>query len=108
MEFIWAIIIGLIAGAIAKLLMPGKDPGGFIITALLGIAGSLLATFVGRMLGWYDGNDGAGGTMHLAAERIFQEVGAKVKAAPFVGFALPRLSSVAKETSSSCILAGSS
>jgi uncharacterized membrane protein YeaQ/YmgE (transglycosylase-associated protein family) len=60
MEFIWAIIIGLIAGAIAKLIMPGKDPGGFIITALLGIAGSLLATFVGRMLGWYDGNDGAG------------------------------------------------
>lgn len=50
---LWAIIIGLIIGAIAKLLMPGRDPGGFIITILLGIAGSLIAGFLGRSLGWY-------------------------------------------------------
>lgn len=56
-----ALITGLIVGAIAKLLMPGKDPGGFIITILLGIAGSFVATFLGRALGLYrDENTGAG------------------------------------------------
>jgi uncharacterized membrane protein YeaQ/YmgE (transglycosylase-associated protein family) len=54
------IIFGLIVGAIAKLLMPGRDPGGFIITMLLGIAGAVLGGFVGRALGWYGPNDGAG------------------------------------------------
>jgi uncharacterized membrane protein YeaQ/YmgE (transglycosylase-associated protein family) len=54
------IIIGGIAGAIAKLLMPGKDPGGCIITILLGIAGALLAGFIGRSVGWYGPNEGAG------------------------------------------------
>jgi uncharacterized membrane protein YeaQ/YmgE (transglycosylase-associated protein family) len=55
------IVIGLIAGGIAKLLMPGKDPGGCIITILLGIAGALLAGFLGRAIGWYGpGDDGAG------------------------------------------------
>ena len=54
------IIIGGIAGAIAKLLMPGKDPGGCIITVLLGIAGALLAGWLGKMIGWYDTNEGAG------------------------------------------------
>ena len=54
------IAIGLVAGAIAKLLMPGKDPGGCIITILLGIAGALLAGFLGRAVGWYEGNEGAG------------------------------------------------
>ena len=54
------IVIGLLAGGIAKLLMPGKDPGGCIITILLGIAGALLAGFLGRALGWYEGNEGAG------------------------------------------------
>lgn len=57
MSILWTLIIGLIVGAIAKLLMPGKDPGGIIITMLLGIAGSFLATFLGRALGWY--RDGA-------------------------------------------------
>ena len=47
------IVVGLIVGAIAKLLMPGRDPGGIIITMLLGIAGSLVAGFVGRAAGWY-------------------------------------------------------
>ena len=54
------IVIGGIAGAIAKLLMPGKDPGGCIITILLGIAGALLAGFLGRAVGWYEPGDGAG------------------------------------------------
>ena len=54
------IIIGGIAGAIAKFLMPGKDPGGCIITILLGIAGALLAGWLGNAIGWYDTNEGAG------------------------------------------------
>jgi uncharacterized membrane protein YeaQ/YmgE (transglycosylase-associated protein family) len=56
---VW-IVIGGIAGAIAKLLMPGKDPGGCIITILLGIAGALLAGFVGKTVGWYNEGEGAG------------------------------------------------
>ena len=54
------IVIGGIAGAIAKLLMPGKDPGGCIITILLGIAGALLAGVLGKTIGWYDAGEGAG------------------------------------------------
>ncbi len=60
MGIIGAIIIGLIAGIIAKFLMPGRDPGGFIITILLGIAGAFVATFLGQSIGWYGPNDGAG------------------------------------------------
>ncbi len=60
MHILWAIIIGFIAGAIAKLLMPGRDPGGFIVTTLLGIVGAIIATWLGRAIGWYGPNDGAG------------------------------------------------
>jgi len=60
LAFIWAIIIGFIAGVIAKFLMPGRDPGGFIITTILGIGGALVATWLGRSLGWYGANQGAG------------------------------------------------
>jgi len=59
------IIFGIIVGAIAKLLMPGRDPGGFIVTMLLGIAGAVLGGFLGRSLGWYGPNDGAGFFMSL-------------------------------------------
>jgi uncharacterized membrane protein YeaQ/YmgE (transglycosylase-associated protein family) len=62
---LWAIIIGLIVGALAKLIMPGKDPGGIIVTILIGIAGSLIATFLGRALGWYRPGEGAGFIMSL-------------------------------------------
>jgi uncharacterized membrane protein YeaQ/YmgE (transglycosylase-associated protein family) len=62
---LWAIIIGLIVGALAKLIMPGKDPGGIIVTILIGIAGSLIATFLGRALGWYRQGEGAGFVMSL-------------------------------------------
>ena len=55
MEFIWMLIIGLIAGAIAKAIMPGKDPGGIIITMLLGVAGAFLGGFLFRSLGFGDG-----------------------------------------------------
>jgi uncharacterized membrane protein YeaQ/YmgE (transglycosylase-associated protein family) len=54
------IVIGGIAGAIAKLLMPGRDPGGCIITVLLGIAGALFAGWLGHQIGWYKANEGAG------------------------------------------------
>lgn len=60
MQFIWMCLIGLVAGALAKLLMPGKDPGGVFVTMLLGIAGSLVAGFLGRSLGWYQEGQGAG------------------------------------------------
>ena len=53
MGFLWTLIIGLVVGAIAKLLMPGRDPGGIIITMLIGVAGALLAGFLGRALGRY-------------------------------------------------------
>ena len=55
----WA-IFGVIVGAIAKLLMPGRDPGGLLVTMLLGIAGALVAGFIGRALGWYEAGEAAG------------------------------------------------
>jgi uncharacterized membrane protein YeaQ/YmgE (transglycosylase-associated protein family) len=54
------IVIGGLAGALAKLLMPGRDPGGCIITVLLGIAGALLAGWIGHKVGWYNTSEGAG------------------------------------------------
>jgi uncharacterized membrane protein YeaQ/YmgE (transglycosylase-associated protein family) len=53
MGFLWTLIIGLVVGAIAKLIMPGRDPGGIIVTMLIGVAGALLAGFLGRAMGWY-------------------------------------------------------
>lgn len=60
MSLLWTLLIGLIVGIIAKLLMPGRDPGGFIITTLLGIAGAFVAHFIGRAAGWYSENEPAG------------------------------------------------
>lgn len=60
MEFIWMLIIGLVAGALAKLIMPGKDPGGIVITMAIGVAGALLAGLLGRAAGWYEPGEGAG------------------------------------------------
>jgi uncharacterized membrane protein YeaQ/YmgE (transglycosylase-associated protein family) len=59
------IIFGVVVGAIAKLVMPGRDPGGFVVTMLLGIAGALIGGFLGRALGWYGPNDGAGFLMSV-------------------------------------------
>ncbi|MCU1294623.1 MAG: ymgE [Bryobacterales bacterium] len=70
MHIIWTLIIGLIVGAVAKLLMPGRDPGGFIITILLGIAGSFVGTFIGRALGFYGEGGGAGFIMSVVGAII--------------------------------------
>jgi uncharacterized membrane protein YeaQ/YmgE (transglycosylase-associated protein family) len=60
MGIIATLIIGLLAGIVAKLLMPGRDPGGFIVTILLGIAGAFVATYLGQAIGWYQAGQGAG------------------------------------------------
>ncbi len=60
MSLLWTAIIGLIAGALAKAIMPGRDPGGIIITMLLGVAGAMLGTFLGRSVGWYEPGEAAG------------------------------------------------
>ena len=64
-SLIWTAIIGLIVGAVAKFFMPGKDPGGFIVTILLGIAGSFVAGYLGRFLGWYQEGQAAGFIMSV-------------------------------------------
>jgi uncharacterized membrane protein YeaQ/YmgE (transglycosylase-associated protein family) len=61
MSIIWTIIIGFVAGVIAKLLHPGpNEPSGFVLTTLLGIAGAFVATFLGQAIGWYRADEGAG------------------------------------------------
>src|SRR5262245_49519175 len=60
MSFLWMLVVGLVVGAIAKLFMPGRDPGGIIVTMLLGIAGALVAGFLGRAVGWYSEGQPAG------------------------------------------------
>lgn len=70
MSWLWAFIVGLVVGVIAKLLMPGKDPGGFIITGLLGIAGSFLATYLGQAVGWYSQGQAAGFIMSVVGAVI--------------------------------------
>jgi len=65
MRWLWIVLIRLVVGAVAKLLMPGKDPGGFIVTILLGIAGSIVATWLGRAIGWYQEGQSAGFNMSV-------------------------------------------
>jgi len=60
MHLLWMIIVGLIVGALAKLVMPGHDPGGIVVTMLLGIGGSVLAGFLGRAVGWYRAGEPVG------------------------------------------------
>jgi len=61
MSFLWTIIIGFVAGVIAKFIMPGdNEPSGFILTTILGIVGAFVATWLGQALGWYGANQGAG------------------------------------------------
>jgi uncharacterized membrane protein YeaQ/YmgE (transglycosylase-associated protein family) len=64
-SLLWTAIIGLIVGAVAKLLMPGKDPGGFIVTMLLGLVGSFVASYLGRLVGWYKEGQAAGFIMSV-------------------------------------------
>ena len=70
MAILSTIVVGLIVGAIAKLLMPGKDPGGFIVTILLGIAGALIATYLGQAIGWYQAGQAAGWIMSVVGAMI--------------------------------------
>ena len=62
MGLIWTLIIGFIAGIIAKFMMPGNtnEPSGFVLTTVLGIGGAFVATFLGQMLGWYRADQSAG------------------------------------------------
>ncbi len=60
MSLLWTALIGLIAGAIAKAVMPGRDPGGILMTMFLGVAGAMLGTFLGRSVGWYRQGEAAG------------------------------------------------
>jgi uncharacterized membrane protein YeaQ/YmgE (transglycosylase-associated protein family) len=63
MHIIGWIVFGLVVGIVAKFLMPGRDPGGFIVTALLGIVGAVVAGFMGRLMGWYADGDTVGFVM---------------------------------------------
>jgi uncharacterized membrane protein YeaQ/YmgE (transglycosylase-associated protein family) len=64
-SLLWTAIIGLVVGALAKFIMPGKDPGGILVTMIIGIAGSFLGTFLGRMVGHYQEGQSAGFIMSL-------------------------------------------
>jgi uncharacterized membrane protein YeaQ/YmgE (transglycosylase-associated protein family) len=66
LALLWEGLIGLLVGAVAKFVMPGKDPGGILITMLLGIVGSFVATYLGQMIGWYRQGDAAGFVMSVA------------------------------------------
>jgi uncharacterized membrane protein YeaQ/YmgE (transglycosylase-associated protein family) len=65
MAILWTLLIGLVIGAVAKFLLPGRDPGGIIVTMLIGIAGSFVATYIGRVLGWYQEGQSAGFIMSV-------------------------------------------
>jgi len=60
MHWIWIVLIGFVAGLVARAITPGKGPSGFIMTAVLGVAGSVLASFLGQALGWYSAGHVAG------------------------------------------------
>ena len=62
---LWEILIGLVVGVVAKFLMPGKDPGGMLVTIIIGIAGSIAATFLGQLVGWYKQGQSAGFIMSV-------------------------------------------
>jgi uncharacterized membrane protein YeaQ/YmgE (transglycosylase-associated protein family) len=66
---VW-IVFGLLVGIVAKVLMPGRDPGGFILTALLGIAGALVGGFIGRTAGWYGESDPVGFVMAVVGSIV--------------------------------------
>jgi uncharacterized membrane protein YeaQ/YmgE (transglycosylase-associated protein family) len=65
LALIWEILIGLVVGALAKFIMPGKNPGGILVTIIIGIAGSIGATFLGQMIGWYKQGQSAGFIMSV-------------------------------------------
>ena len=74
MHYLWVAIVGLVVGALAKLIMPGRDPGGIIVTMLLGVAGSFLGTFVGRAVGLYREGQAAGFLMSLVGAIVLLSI----------------------------------
>lgn len=70
LHLLWTALIGLVVGALAKFIMPGKDPGGIFITMLIGIAGSFLGTWLGRIIGHYEPDQSAGFLMSLVGALI--------------------------------------
>lgn len=70
LSLIWTLLIGLVIGAVAKLLMPGRDPGGVLITMVIGIAGSFVGSFAGRLLGLYERGEGAGFIMSVVGAML--------------------------------------
>ena len=70
LSLLWTALIGLVVGALAKLIMPGKDPGGIFVTMLIGIAGSFIGTFLGRLVGHYQPEESAGFFMSLVGALI--------------------------------------
>jgi uncharacterized membrane protein YeaQ/YmgE (transglycosylase-associated protein family) len=60
MGLLWTLVVGLVVGLLAKLLLPGRDPGGFIVTMLIGVAGAFVASYLGKVLGYYHPNEAPG------------------------------------------------
>ena len=67
MSIVWTILIGFVAGLVARAIKPGDDSAGFIVTTLIGIAGSLIATYLGQAMGWYTAGQGAGSSPRWSA-----------------------------------------
>jgi len=84
MSIIGWILFGLIVGVVAKLLMPGRDPGGMIVTILLGIVGALIGGFLGRLLGWYGDSDPVGFIMAVIGAILVLFVYRKMSSPPRV------------------------
>jgi uncharacterized membrane protein YeaQ/YmgE (transglycosylase-associated protein family) len=82
---LWELIIGLVVGAVAKFVMPGKDPGGIWITMIIGIAGSILATYLGQAIGWYQAGQGAGFIMSVVGAVVLLLIYRVIKGAAAKG-----------------------
>ena len=82
---LWELIIGLVVGAVAKFVMPGKDPGGIWITMIIGIAGSIIATYIGQAIGWYQAGQGAGFIMSVVGAIVLLLIYRVIKGAAAKG-----------------------
>ena len=85
LSLLWELIIGLVVGAVAKFVMPGKDPGGIWITMIIGIAGSILATYIGQAIGWYQAGQGAGFIMSVVGAIVLLFIYRLIKGAAAKG-----------------------
>jgi len=85
LTLLWELIIGLVVGAVAKFVMPGKDPGGIWITMIIGIAGSILATYLGQAIGWYQAGQGAGFIMSVVGAIVLLFIYRLIKGAAAKG-----------------------